>query len=56
MPPFDGAGSWNFGKNFARNVVIFDVVNGSSSHPDNHANTFIVLGEGPTYGINGNFG
>ena len=27
----------------------------SSSHIDNHKINFLVLGEGPTYGINGSF-
>ena len=31
----DGVGSYNFGNNFARNVVIFGVDNSSSSHADN---------------------
>ena len=33
--PFDGAGSWNFGNDFAKNVVIL-VDNSSTSHTDNH--------------------
>ena len=28
----------------------------SSSHSDNRNNNFLILGEGPTYGINGSFG
>ena len=47
---------WSFGNDFARNVVIFDVDNKSSSHADNRKNNFLVLAEGPTYDINGNFG
>ena len=50
---FDGAGSWNFGNDLARNVVIFGGDNSSSSHADNGKNEFLVLGEGLTYGING---
>ena len=53
---FDSAGSWNFGNDFARNVIIFIVDNSSSSHTDNHKNNFLVLGEDPTYGINRCFG
>ena len=49
---FDSAGSWSFGNDFARNVIIFGVDNSQSSHADNHKNIFIVQGEGPTYGIN----
>lgn len=47
---------WSFGNDFARNVEIFDVDNKSSSHADNRKNNFLVLAEGPTYDINGNFG
>ena len=42
---FDGSGSWNFGNADARNVVIFDDDNSSSSHTDNHTNKFLVLDE-----------
>ena len=53
---FDNAGSWNFGNDFARNVIIFGVDNSSSSHFDNRKNKFLILGEGRTCGINGSFG
>ena len=53
---FDSAGSWSFDNDFARNVIIFGVDNSSSSHSDNCKNNFSVLGEVPTYGINGSFG
>ena len=56
MVAFDGAGSWNFGNDFARNVVIFGVDNSWSFHTDNREKNFLVLGEGPTYGITGIFG
>ena len=39
-----------------QNVKIFGVDNSSSSHSDNRKNNFLILGEGPTYGINGSFG
>ena len=52
----DSAGSWNFGNDFARNVIIFGVDNSSSSHSDNCKNMFLILGEGPTFWINGSFG
>ena len=52
----DGTGEWNFGNEFARNVVIFCVDNSSSSHTDNCKNDFLVLGEGDTFGINESFG
>ena len=47
---------WNFGNEYTRNVIIFGVHNSSSSHVDNLKNTFLVLGEGDTFGLNGNFG
>ena len=53
---FDGEGSWSFDHDFARNVVIFGVDNSSSSHTDNQKNNFLVLGEGPTQGINDSTG
>ena len=49
---FDGAGPWNFGDEFAGNVIIFGVHNSLSSHTDNRRDNFLLLGEGPTYGIN----
>ena len=51
---FDEKCEWNF--DFAENVIIFGVDNSSSSHADNQKTNFLVLGEGPTYGINGSFG
>ena len=53
---FDSAGSWNFGNDFTGNAVIFQTDNSSSSHSESRKNNFLVLGEGPTYGINGSFG
>ena len=53
---FDSAGSWNFGNDFTGNAVIFEIDNSSSSHSESRKNNFLVLGEGPTYGINGSFG
>ena len=52
---FDSRGSWSFDNDFARNAVIFGVDNCSSSHSDNRQNNFLILGEGPSYGINGSF-
>ena len=52
---FAGAGSSNFGNEITGNVVIFGVDNSSSSHADNRKNSFLVLGVGPTDGINGSF-
>ena len=53
---FDSAGSWDFDNDIARNVIIFDVNNSSSSHADNDNNNVLVLGERPTFGINGRVG
>ena len=48
---FDAAVSWNFCKDFAKNVD-----NSTSSNTDNRKNNFLVLGEGPIYDIYGSFG
>ena len=39
-----------------KNFIIFGVNNNSSSHTDNLKSDFLILGEGPTFGINGKFG
>ena len=39
---------------FAKNVVVFGFGNNLLSHTDNCKNTFLVVGKGLTYGINGN--
>ena len=36
--------------------MVFGVDNSSSSYSDNRKNNFLILGEVPTYGINGSFG
>ena len=38
---FDRKGSWSFGNDFARNVMIFGVDNNSSSHTDNLKNDLL---------------
>ena len=48
---FDSAGSWSFDSDTARNVM-FGVDHSSSSHGGNHQNKFLILSEGPTFGIN----
>ena len=53
---FDSAGSWSINNDTAKNVIIFGVDNSSLSYTDNCKNNFIVLGEGPTFWINGSFG
>ena len=52
---FDSAGSWSFDNDFARNVVIVGVDNKSSPHANNRKKNFLMLDEGPVYGINGSF-
>ena len=47
---------WSFGNGFARYIVIFGVNITSSSYTDNQKNGFLVLGEGPTEGINDSVG
>ena len=54
--PFDRAGSWGFGNDFARNLVIFGVDNSSSSHAENCKTSFLILGETPTGSIHGSIG
>ena len=49
---FDGEGSWSFGNELARNILIFGVENSSSSHTDNWKHNLLVLGEGPADGVN----
>ena len=51
---FSRASSWRFGNDNAKNIVIFGFDNRSSSHADNRKNV-LMLGEGPSYGINGRF-
>ena len=53
---FDSAGSCSFDNNIARNVTIFGVDNSPLFHADSRKNNFLVLGEGPPFGINGSFG
>ena len=53
---FNGKGDFNFGNDFARNVVILGVNISSSSHTNNHKNNFLVLDKGDTGGFNGGVG
>ena len=52
---FDSAGLCSFDNDIGRNTVIFGVGN-SSSHANNRKINFLVVGEGPTFAINGRFG
>ena len=47
---------WSFGNGFARYIVIFGFNITSSSYTDNQKNRFLVLGGGPTEGINDSVG
>ena len=42
---FDGKGEWCFGNDYGRDVIIFVVDNGWSSHADNLTHKLLVLGE-----------
>ena len=53
---FDGGHWWSFGNGTARNVIIFGVDSSSSLYVDNIKNNFLILGKGPTFGMNGRFG
>ena len=52
---FDSACLRSFNNGIARNVIIFTANNSSSSHTDNGKNKFLMLSEGPVFGINGGF-
>ena len=52
---FDRGDSWSFGNGTAKNVIMFDVDISSSSYVDNRKNNILILGKGPTFGINGGF-
>ena len=53
---FDSVDSWIFHIGIARKVIVIGVDNSSLFHADNCNNNFLVLGEGPTFRINGKFG
>ena len=53
---FDSANSWSFVNEFARSVIVFGADNSSSSYSNNRKNIFLILGESPTYRVNGSFG
>ena len=52
---FDSVGSWSFGNDFDRNVVIFYVDNSLSSHADDCKKSFSARWRS-TYAINESFG
>ena len=53
---FDSAVWWSCGNDTTRNVRIFGIDNSIIYHSDNHKNKFLILGKGPTFGINEKFG
>ena len=50
---FNNAGSWDFDNTLLEMLQFLVLV---IVHHDNRKNNFLILGEGPTYGINGSFG
>ena len=53
---FDSVGEPSFDNCTVRNVITFGADSSSSSHSYNSKNNILILGEGPTFGINGIFG
>ena len=52
---FYGKGTLGFGHDYGKNIIVLGIDNSSSSHADNCKNSFLVLGEGVTFDINGSF-
>ena len=52
----DGKCEWSIDKDYARNVLILGFDNSASYHVDNLKISFLVLGEGDTFGIIGSSG
>ena len=50
---FHRKGKFSVGKGFGRNCIIFGVDVSSSVHVDNKKKDVLVLGEGPTQGLDG---
>ena len=48
---FDRKGEFWFGNEVARNVIIFGVDMSSSTKIDNRKKDFLILGKGPTQGL-----
>ena len=53
---FDGADSWSYGNDFARNAIIFGVKKSSSSDTYNLKLNFLVLSKERTDDIDGSVG
>ena len=50
---FDRKREFSFGNGFGRNAIIFAVDMSSSVHIDNKNKDILILGEGPTQGLDG---
>ena len=50
---FDRKGTFSFGNGFGRNCIIFGVDMSSSVLVDNKKKYILILGEGPTQGLDG---
>ena len=48
---FDRKGSYSIGDEVGRNVIIFGVDMSSSPHIDNKKKDILILGKGPTQGL-----
>ena len=48
---FDRKGSYSIGNEIGRNVIIFGVDMSSSPHIDNKKKDILILGKGPTQGL-----
>ena len=48
---FDRKGSYSIGNEVGRNVIFFGIYMSSSSHIDNKKKYILILGEGPTQGL-----
>lgn len=48
---FYGDGSWIFANEVTKNFVIFDLYNSSPRHSESYRNSFLILGEETTDGI-----
>ena len=53
---FDSVGEPSFDNCTVRNVITFGADSSSSSRSNNSKNNFLIIGEGPTFGIKGIFG
>ena len=48
---FDRKGSYSIGNDIGRNIITFGVDMSSSSHIDNKKKDILILGKGPTQGL-----